>query len=365
MIGKTKDGVFYYAYYYKDAFGVRRQRKVQNIEWKTKREAKQAMDLDQARSQGDVSRITVEMLFKLYLDNRSERLKKKSIYTQTNAYDKHIAPFFAKRVISEITNKDISIWQRALLNHGYKNRYLEKIQELFRTILNFGVKYDYIKSNPFKIDYLRNKDEIKQEMSIWTNAEFDTFIDYVDEPVYNALFKTLYWCGLRVGEAAALTVADVNFIKCTININKTYDFIHHVVTTPKTSNSYRTVTMPNVVLEAIQGLLQEYQSADGYNENALLFGCNHYLAPTTIKRKQRQAIALSKVPHIRIHDLRHSHVSLLINLGLSSLEISKRLGHSVQMVNNVYGHLFPEKEQLIVEKLNALQRESSQKILKN
>jgi hypothetical protein len=75
-----------------------------------------------------------------------------------------------------ITNKDIITWQRSLLNQGYKNRYLDKVQALLRSILVFGVNYSYTSKNPFTIEILRNRDEVKREMLYWSNDEFNKFI---------------------------------------------------------------------------------------------------------------------------------------------------------------------------------------------
>ena len=60
------------------------------------------------------------------------------------------------------------------------------------------------------------------------------------------------------------------------------------------------------------------------------------------------------VKRIRTHDIRHSHVSLLIELGFSPLLIAERIGDSVDMVNNIYGHLYPNKHNEVADKLQQL-----------
>lgn len=365
MIGKNKQGVYFYSIYYKDSFGNRKQKKVENKEWKTKKEVKQALELYLLQTKDDTSRITVDQLYSLYITNRKDKLKLRSMYTRMKAYEKHIEPFFKGKVVSEINNSEILEWQRALVNQGYKNRYLETIQEILKSLFSFGVKYDYISRNPFKIETLKNRDEVKQEMRFWSSDEFNQFIQFVDEPIYNAFFSLLFWTGLREGEAIALLKSDIDFFKGTVNVNKNYDFVNHVVTSPKTSTSYRVVILPDFVLNQLQSICDSYKQIYGYNDNVILFGFNRYLAPTSIKRKQKQACELAKITPIRIHDFRHSHVSTLIHLGFSPFEIAKRLGHSVSMVNDVYGHLFPEKQQLMVDQLNKLQSDFTQKRLKN
>lgn len=365
MIGKNKQGIYYFSIYYKDSQGVRKQKKVENKEWKTKKEVQRQLDLFLISLNGKTENVTVGHLFDLYFEHKKDKLKLRSSSSMKSAYDKHIKPTFGKMLVEQITHQDIMAWQRSLMTNGYKNRYIEKIQAIFKTGLLFGVKYSYIQRNPFTIDLIKNRDEVKKEMMFWTTNDFKDFIDCVDEPIYEAFFKMLFWCGLRQGEALALLKSDIDFIKGTVNINKSYDVYNKIVNTPKTYNSYRVISLPNDVLRALDRLMLEYQQIDGYNENIILFGFNKHLHPTTIKRKQVSACMLSKVKVIRIHDMRHSHVSTLINNGFSPFEIAKRLGHSVDMVNNVYGHLFPEKDKLMVDRLNQIQEESTKKSLKN
>ena len=64
---------------------------------------------------------------------------------------------------------------------------------------------------------------------------------------------------------------------------------------------------------------------------------------------------LSVLKKIRVHDLRHSHASLLIELGVSVLYISERLGHeNIETTLEIYAHLYPHKNVQIMEQLNAL-----------
>ena len=78
------------------------------------------------------------------------------------------------------------------------------------------------------------------------------------------------------------------------------------------------------------------------------------LDENSIRIKKDRWIKEAGVKRIRIHDLRHSHVSLLISLGFNPFDISKRLGHTVEMVNNVYGHWFQDAQSKMVDKLNTL-----------
>lgn len=61
------------------------------------------------------------------------------------------------------------------------------------------------------------------------------------------------------------------------------------------------------------------------------------------------------LPHIRLHDFRHSHASLLASEGINIQEIARRLGHSnVEMTWNTYSHLYPQEEERAVGILNKI-----------
>lgn len=362
MIGRTKENVLFFYTRYTDAYGNRKQKYQQNKNWKTKKEAKQAMDAFLLDELNVSSVLTVNNLYDAYKQNKKDKLKLKSLYTIDHVYTSHIQPYFGDVNVRDINIKRIVKWQQSLLNKGYKNRYLERIQENFKTILNFGVQYDFIDKNPFKIELIRNKNELKQEIQFWTNEEFEKFIHCVNDPLYYAVFMTLYFTGLREGEMAALTIKDVDLVKGTITVSKTYDAIHHIITTPKTKNSFRTVYLSKQLREVLEDHIESYKSYYGFDENKILFGFDRCIAPTSLKRKHVAACKEAEVKFIRIHDYRHSHVSLLINLGVNFMEIAKRLGHSVSMVQNVYGHLFESAQIELVRKLDRIDFEPKSKL---
>lgn len=365
MVGKTKDGVFYFYVRYTDAQGNKKQKKVENRNWKTRKETKAAEDLFLLSASTQTLRITVDQLFQLYREENLNKIKLRSITTQNKFYSLHIQQFFGKLLVSDITNRDILKWQNYLLAKRFSNNYSGSIQQFFRTILNFGVKYRYISQSPFVNDFVVNHEERKEEMMIWTIADFNNFISYVEDPVFEGAFMVLYWCGLRKGEMMALQVKDINFDKLTITVSKTYDIENKVFTTPKTNNSFRTVQMTEEVRDSLLVIKEHYSKAFGYDEDALMFGFSEPISSSTLKRFQERACIKSGVKIIRIHDLRHSHVSLLISMGFNAYEVAKRLGHTVDMVNNVYAHLFLDSQIEMVDRLQEASRKAKNLRIRN
>lgn len=118
---------------------------------------------------------------------------------------------------------------------------------------------------------------------------------------------------------------------------------------PKTRASKRIITIPEFLCRQIKKFVNKRYD---YKPNERLFPITKYYLHHEMDRGSQ----LSGVKRIRIHDLRHSHVSLLIEMRVSILLISKRLGHdNPQTTLRIYGHLYPNKQREIADSLGDLE----------
>ena len=79
------------------------------------------------------------------------------------------------------------------------------------------------------------------------------------------------------------------------------------------------------------------------------------LRDTSVENRNKRFAEAAGVKKIRIHDFRHSHVSLLANKGINIQEIARRLGHSnIEMTWNTYSHLYPKEEERAIKILNKI-----------
>ena len=165
-----------------------------------------------------------------------------------------------------------------------------------------------------------------------------TIYDCNDNSYY--AFEILYWCGIREGELLALTPADFDFEKSTLRINKSYQRMHgeDVVTTPKTKKSNRVIKLPKFQCEEMKDCLKMFY--DIKPGDRIFQSLSKHVLSTEMERGCKAA----GVKVIRIHDLRHSHVSFLINKGFTALEIGNRVGHETERITYRYAHLFPTKQ---------------------
>lgn len=347
MTGKTKDGVWYFRASYQEN-GIRKQKYASDPSWK-KRDAVEAERAFLDTVDRLPGSMTVDQLHAQYIADNQSKIKGRSIYTHDKIYRLHIKPYLGNCVADEITPKDIARWQSYIVGRQFKNNYSKAIQMHLRTLINYGIRHEYIKRDRFHQDFVRNTLEQKQAFDYWTPEEYNRFIAYVQDPTFEAAFSILYWCGLRKGEMMALTIRDYH--NGMISVNKTYDFVGKVTTSPKTFTSIRTVNVIPTVAKMLDDLIESYRLIPGFTEDHLLLGYDRHITASTLQRRMEDACVKSGVKVIRIHDIRHSHVSLLISMGFSGFEIAKRMGHTVDMVNNIYGHWFTESQAQMVNKL--------------
>lgn len=344
-----KSGKWFAKFYYRDWQGSNRQK------WKrgfaTKKEAL-AYEREFLEKQSSNPDMTFQSLWELYLEDMTARLKFSTIQTKKHICETKILPFFGSKAVNEIKASDIRRWQNTLINSGknYSETYLKTINNQLVAVINYARRYYDVNTNPCGQAGSIGKSRA-EEMQYWTLEEYLAFREGIRDKIFSYLcFEVLYWTGLREGELLALTSADIDLGRKMIDVNKTYSRLHRedIITTPKTRKSKRKVPIPDFLCEE----LREYIHA------------KYCLQPTDrlfpytksfLSHEMIRGCKKTGVKKIRIHDIRHSHASLLINQGCDALILADRLGHEkVSTTLNTYSHLFPHKQQSLVESLESL-----------
>ena len=165
-------------------------------------------------------------------------------------------------------------------------------------------------------------------------------------------FELLYWCGIRMGELLALTPGDFDFDRNKMSITKSLQRIsgRDVITKPKTKKSIRVISMPKVVAQEMKDFLD---SIYGIRSTDRIF----VLSKSYLHHEMDRGVKESGVKRIRIHDLRHSHVSLLIDMGFSAVAIGNRVGHESAEITYRYAHMMPSIQDEMAEALDEEWRE--------
>lgn len=308
-----------------------------------------------------MKRIKFEQAVSEYLYISKLQLKPNSYRSMESRIKNHIEPYFKKTYIHKMTKKEYINWQVEINKKTYCARYKKNLHVCFVTFLNYCMKnYDLKVNVAQQVGNFKNT-SYEVEGDIWTSKEFNTFIESVDDKLYNVFFKLLYYTGVRLGEALALTIADIDFENSTIRINKNMTRFtdkngEHVIVPPKTKKSIREIGIDDVMRNELYELNKYYiKNFSNYNSKFFVFGGIKPLAPTTIERKKNYYCKIANVKQIKIHEFRHSHACLLFMNDVPINEISQRLGHSsISMTTDIYLRFLPRQEKRVLTTLNSL-----------
>ena len=349
-----KTGKWFAKFYYTNWQGIKKQK------WKrgfaTKKEAL-GFERDFLEKQSANPDMTFQNLYEIYMEDMAARLKQSTLLTKKTVLQTHILPFFSSKPINEIKASDVRRWQAKLMSspNNYSQTYLKKINTELNSIINYAKRFYDLNTNPCGKAGTIGKAKA-EEMDYWTYDEYIAFREGVkDKPLSYICFEVLYWTGMREGELLALSPADIDLDNKIISINRTYQRIggKDVFTSPKTRKSKRKIPIPDFLCQELSDYIQSRYMLDA--DERLFPVTKSYLSHEMIRGCKNTG-----VKKIRIHDVRHSHASLLINQGCDALMLADRLGHEkVSTTLNTYSHLFPHKQQELVHSLESLQATDS------
>ena len=343
---KTK--TWYCKFYYENWQGQKKQKMKRGF--KLQREAKdwERKFLEQFARNPDIS---FQSLYERYKEFITLRIRESTAQSRFNMIDNHITPYFKDRIISDITPTDIMEWQNVMLQKGLSDTYLNQINIYLKAIFSYAVDYVGLSKNPCGKSIGSRK---TRQLNFWTPEEYHKFIeqlisckDSYDNLTFFTIFEILYYTGMRVGELLALTLQDIDFKENKISINKGYYRItgKDLIDKPKTIHGERVVDIPDFLTQEIREYVSHLYEPD---PTARLFEKR----PQYVRSVLRDHSQKAGVKEIRVHDLRHSHASVLINLGANPVLVAERLGHeSPDITLKIYAHLFPNQQRDIIAKI--------------
>jgi integrase len=328
-----------------------KRRKKTKRGFRTKTEAKTWERNYIATHEGSLS-MTFDSFFDLYIETRTPQLKLNTVLEKRAVAAEALLPYFGQMRMDEIGPVDIARWQTEMstkvckTGRPYSPTTLRTFTSQLSAVFNHAVRVYGLPANPLlAVDRMGSKRG--EEMRFWTRTEYLAFSDEVMvRPDLWIAYELLYWTGIRLGELLALTPEDFDLEAGVLHVTKSYQRLQgeDVITSPKTRRSVRDVAMPAFLVSEVADHLRLGQVAEGervftVSKWALENGIGTYAKRAGVKR-------------IRVHDLRHSHVSLLIDKGFSALAIADRVGHEAVDITYRYAHLFPTRQRELADALD-------------
>ena len=362
---------------YKDPYTEKLKKVSVTMEKKTPQARNQAAILLQEKinqklgeKQHFVSDITFEKLYEEFEENWKHGVKNSTVYASKNVKKEILKQIEGDYLVRNIDRRLLQKVIDQLLQDGRSHNYVSKIKFKLNQIMKFAVRMNYIDTNemlfvemPRKV--ITTEDLRKKNTKYLDQKEFKLFIQNLKEEAlcdyritkYIRIAKVLFLTGIRYGELAALNYKeDIDFSKKTIHIKHTYDFRQKERTTPKTIKSDRVITAPQKVLDIIKEQIIE-NATNGFDTDFIFI--NTLGEPITNVRviaalkRHGQKIGIDK--NITTHMFRHSHISLLAELGIPLTAIMDRVGHSDSKTTlEIYSHVTQKMVSDISSKLDKI-----------
>lgn len=338
----TTRRTWYCSFYFTDWQGKRRKKKKEGFS--TRQEAL-AWEREFLELYAEDPDITFATLVKSYKEYHREHTKLLTHYTKCSMIDNHILPYFAALPISGIGRQQIKAWKSFILGKNFRPMYARQVYNQLKSIFSFAVEHYHLSGSP--CPQREHFGSHEKKMDYWTLEEFRSFASVLQRPHHIMAFYLLFWTGMRSGELLALTWEDVSLEENSLSVSKSFARFRRqdVVTSGKTKSSRRVVIMPAFLTT----MLKDYCRLTG--GEGRIFPYTRNMLNLVLKKN----IKAAEVKEIRLHDLRHSHASLLINAGFRPLDVADRLGHANPGITlSVYSHFYDSKRTALAEKLNTI-----------
>lgn len=288
---------------------------------------------------------------------RKAELKKTSFEKQKRLMKLYVLPLFGYKKLKDIKPFMIQSYYTELKEKGLSNGTISNIHRCFRVIFKHAVEWEIVHDDV--MTKVKKPREEQMEMKTWNVQECNRFLEYlkrIDNKKYYIFFLLAIYTGMRRGELLALTWKDIDFINKRIFITKALTKTDEglAVDSPKTKSSYRSISISNFVIEQLE-IYHKYQKMIFFRfgmkigEESFVFCGKTPLSPLHLDAPhQFMKIHYNRagVPRIRIHDLRHTHATLMLEAGEHPKIVQDRLGHSsVQMTLDKYSHVTQNMQQ--------------------
>jgi integrase len=339
--------------------GEKPRRRIFKSGFRTKREAEAALHevIVSLKSGSYVppKDMTVGEFAETWLPRIENTVKPSTLCSYRGHVVNYVVPHLGRLPLQKLSSEGLSSLYADLVKDGLSHVTVRHVHVTVHRMLRDAVKGHHVPVNVADgITLPKTSSKPGHEMQVWTQEELRSFLDSTQDTREHALWVTLGMTGLRRAEVCGLRWQDADLTRGKLTVRQTIVSVGYQLRTgtPKSGKS-RVVPIGSGTIEALKA--QAAQQADdaqawgsAWTDSGLVFTKEDGtgLHPDRVSKLFEQAVQASKLPRIRLHDLRHSHASHLLLNGTHPKVVQGRLGHSSIMVTmDIYSHLMPDMQE--------------------
>ena len=329
------------------------------------RQAEAAL-LDEYPKSQPAARLTVGELAEEYLKNKKSEVRATTWDKTRRNLELYVIPHLGSQRLDRLSVSTLQDWKAEIGERDLAITTKRNIYRELSALINYAVKVGHLPKNPLSsVGNFRDAHftATPETLHYYTADQFLAFLSAAQTDAaktgdwrYYVFFAIAFYTGMRKGEINALRWSDID--GCIIHVRRSIAQKlkgDDVETPPKNKTSYRDLQMPAPLIQILAEHKERQRQNEAFSEDFRVCGSQAVLRDSTIEHRNQKYAASAGLPHLRIHDFRHSHASVLINEGISIQEIARRLGHSkVEITWNTYAHLYPREEECAISILDRI-----------
>ncbi|MGB5925202.1 MAG: tyrosine-type recombinase/integrase [Dehalococcoidia bacterium] len=317
------------------------------------------------------NKITLGELLRQWLkDYASMNTTDRTQESYTSIIERHLIPALARVSLVDLQAQHIQSYYAKKLSEGRADgkgglsaRSVVYHHRILSNALDYAVKMGLVVRNVAKV--VEPPRVARVTMQTLSPEEVSRFLDVARDTDYYVYFATLLYTGLRRGELLALRWRNLDLGSGKLSVVETAYRLgsgEYRIKEPKTPHSRRTVVLPDSLVELLKAYrfdqeLLRIQLGIGLNADDFVFirPDGSPINPNAITLAFRRIIKRAGLKNIRIHDLRHTHATLMLKAGIHPKVVSERLGHAnIGITLDIYSHVLPGLQEAAAEKFDRI-----------
>lgn len=300
-----------------------------------------------------VSTLTVSSYLDRWMQHKAGEVRRSTLRSYQTIVENQLKPILGRERLDRLQPRHIDHLHKQIQAKELSHRTLEHAHTLLHGALNHAVRIELLPRNVAEIVKLPRRSIPRAEMKFWTPEQVGLFLEQARAHRLYALFYLALATGMRRGELMALQWENTDLEQGLIRVKHSLIELKGEIqiTEPKTRASKRLIPLAPDTVEVLQThqarqAQERAQMGARWQDHGLVFSTqvNSYLDSANLTRTFRRLSEAASVPVIRLHDLRHTHASLLALRGVTPKVIADRLGHTnVSFTMQAYTHLYDEQ----------------------